>query len=244
MKRYIQIIMLASILLLTGCSLKQTCDYCGEEKFCSKYDIIGTTRYICKECLASNDYSVSSNVYSAYVAEPIDPELIGSPSPEPTSTASNDQESTPSTELETPSTPALTPSTSLSRDAALSLLAALLAAQSYSISPDENDVNHYDIYAGSSDTGIDIIFSYDNLGRLKASVTKTASTAETDYASCCICSILAFTNSTDFSGTGFEIYNTTTAHGNYTFGDCRFYFSGGNVSETSEITESFDISFR
>lgn len=58
-------------LLLSGCG-EQICAYCGDEKHCTEYDILGTTRYICDDCLnnpASN--ILSGSVIQEYAAEPI-----------------------------------------------------------------------------------------------------------------------------------------------------------------------------
>ena len=53
------------LLLTTGCG-KVVCSYCGESKFCDEYDINGTTRYICKDCLADPNIGIYGNVVRDY----------------------------------------------------------------------------------------------------------------------------------------------------------------------------------
>lgn len=78
MKHNSLIITLLSVIMLTltGCA-KETCSYCGEEKYCEKYDVLDTTRYICKECMENPDVAISGNVVSEYQAPPLDPEIFG-----------------------------------------------------------------------------------------------------------------------------------------------------------------------
>lgn len=267
-------------LFLTGCE-KQVCDYCGEEKYCGEYDILGTTRYICDTCLNSPTSGISSNVANSYAAEPL-------PTAEPTGEVSvnndsssdsnqtaNDNmnpaqtsgsnidpgqaadgstaESTPVQEqdaqgvqsanndnTDTTSTSAQQSGTNiyLTRDEALSTISASLADSGLSISPDENASATYKVDSNGNPTGISIVFSSSNNGTLAASVTRDSSASDTDYATCCINTALAFLGSTDFSGTGYTLYNTALEHGNYNKDNCRFYYMDDGNSA------SFDISFK
>lgn len=53
------------LLLTTGCG-KVVCSYCGESRFCEEYDINGTTRYICKDCLMDPNIGIYGNVVRDY----------------------------------------------------------------------------------------------------------------------------------------------------------------------------------
>ncbi len=53
------------LLLTTGCG-KVVCSYCGESRFCEEYDINGTTRYICKDCLRDPNIGIYGNVVRDY----------------------------------------------------------------------------------------------------------------------------------------------------------------------------------
>ena len=68
MKRCLRFELLISVLFLvltTGCG-KVVCSYCGETKFCDEYDINGTTRYICKDCLNDPNIGIYGNVVRDY----------------------------------------------------------------------------------------------------------------------------------------------------------------------------------
>lgn len=53
------------LILTTGCG-KEVCSYCGESRFCDEYDINGTTRYICKDCLNDPNIGIYGNVVRDY----------------------------------------------------------------------------------------------------------------------------------------------------------------------------------
>ena len=52
-------------LLLTACG-QQECDFCGQKKFCQEFDVMGTTRNICRDCLNDPSLAVSGNVARSY----------------------------------------------------------------------------------------------------------------------------------------------------------------------------------
>lgn len=52
-------------LLLSACG-RQECDFCGEEKFCQEFDVMGTERHICRDCLNDPSLAVSGNVARSY----------------------------------------------------------------------------------------------------------------------------------------------------------------------------------
>ncbi len=53
------------LFLTTGCG-RVVCSYCGESRFCDEYDINGTTRYICKDCLNDPNIGIYGNVVRDY----------------------------------------------------------------------------------------------------------------------------------------------------------------------------------
>jgi len=54
-------------ILLTGCG-PQECSFCGQKRFCKEFDLLGTTRYICEDCLHDPSIAVSGNVAREYSA--------------------------------------------------------------------------------------------------------------------------------------------------------------------------------
>ena len=54
-------------LLLGGCGM-QECSFCGQKRFCKEFDLLGTTRYICDDCLHNPALAVSGNVTREYSA--------------------------------------------------------------------------------------------------------------------------------------------------------------------------------
>ncbi len=52
---------------LTACG-ETTCDFCGESKICEEFDIMGTTRHICRDCLENSAGAVSQNVARQYAS--------------------------------------------------------------------------------------------------------------------------------------------------------------------------------
>ena len=52
-------------LLLSACG-QQECDFCGQKKFCREFDVMGTTRNICRDCLNDPSLAVSGNVARSY----------------------------------------------------------------------------------------------------------------------------------------------------------------------------------
>lgn len=60
-----------TITLLTGCG-EQECSYCGELKNGEEYDILGTTRFICTDCLNNPAaHILSGSVINEYASRPI-----------------------------------------------------------------------------------------------------------------------------------------------------------------------------
>ena len=63
--RFKLLISVLLLLLTAGCG-KVVCSYCGESRFCDEYDINGTTRYICKDCLTDPNIGIYGNVVRDY----------------------------------------------------------------------------------------------------------------------------------------------------------------------------------
>ena len=53
------------VFLLCACG-ETTCDFCGQQKVCKEFDIMGTTRHICNDCLNNTASAVSGNVARQY----------------------------------------------------------------------------------------------------------------------------------------------------------------------------------
>ena len=70
------LIAIAYCFILTACQ-EQICSYCGEEKVCQDYDVLGTTRHICEDCIDNPAISTSGNVILDYASEYVDPSLYG-----------------------------------------------------------------------------------------------------------------------------------------------------------------------
>ena len=63
--RFELLISVLFLFLTAGCG-KVVCSYCGESRFCEEYDINGTTRYICKDCLMDPNIGIYGNVVRDY----------------------------------------------------------------------------------------------------------------------------------------------------------------------------------
>ncbi len=56
-----------SLLTIFLCACGETtCDFCGQQKVCKEFDILGTTRHICNDCLSNTASAVSGNVARQY----------------------------------------------------------------------------------------------------------------------------------------------------------------------------------
>ncbi len=59
------LLLLLIALPLSGC-VRAVCSYCGEEKFCKEFDILGVKRNICSDCLSNPAIGLSGNVVRDY----------------------------------------------------------------------------------------------------------------------------------------------------------------------------------
>lgn len=101
--------------------------------------------------------------------------------------------------------------------------------------------NNFDVQdQNGNNTGISFSFDSDNQGRPKLNV-KSNSTSNS-FTNTCIASALAFVNSTDIEGKGYEIFNNACQYGNYAKDNCRFYYMDDTDGDSMEVT--FDISYQ
>ena len=237
---------------LTACA-KQTCSYCGQSTYCTEYDILGTTRYICDSCLGNVNAGISGNVIDDYASELVDPALyhpslsdnVPEELPDMVINASDvlepssvSQDLLPSSIPEesnvTENEPAVseTPVSTRSIDDIVSAVSASLSASDYYIQPFDDNPDSYSIYHGNDDTHISFTFSND--GHLKLSVNKEEGGEDDDFSVICIHASLAFLGSTDYDNLGYDIYNQTLQYSNYTQDDCHFLFYNSSENELNE----------
>lgn len=267
-------LIICSLFLILSASLcacsKQICSYCGQEDYCDEYDILGTTRFICDTCLANPESSLSGNVINEYAATPYDfgtasdnesngsqsnPAVSENASATPVSDNNSDNSATTMENTSDNNSSAGNPSTgtdnavatsTATKDSVLNALAAKLSSASFQLSPDESDSNVFYLYSGSQNLNIRYVFSTTASGKVKLSIEKLSGASSSDYTCACIYSALAFLNSDDYNGTGYNVYNSTCQYGNYTYGGCRFYFMENTQEEANQglPLATFDISYQ
>lgn len=243
-------------LLLTACN-ETTCAYCGKSKQCKEYNILGTKRNICKDCI-NNPAAMSSNsVINEYQAEPIEPGLISTPSdnetkptddqsilinnntpPAANSNSASNNSSSSNNNLANNSNPT---NSSISKDAVINSLAAKLANYSLQISPDASDKTLYNLYnINGNDIAIDLIVTTDS-DKIKLTLNKYPPASDSDMVVVCINSILASINSSDYDGLGRSIYDNAVSYGNYSANGCSFYYSNNNSSNSTGPDQVLNI---
>lgn len=244
------ILSLITIILFTGCG-KTTCSYCGESKFCEEYNILGTTRNICDDCLGNSQASISSNVTSEYESDLIDKTVSTNTASDFTDIANNDMavsNNTPVTDIYSSDVHDIapmdvassTPTTASSKDEIVSAAAASLSTYNYYIQPGSDD-NTYNLFYESNDANITLVFS-NNGNTLTISMYEGA--VEDDFSNACINCTLAFLGSTDYENKGYNVFNNAKAHGNFNEDNCRFLYMEGAVSanDTSGVKATYEIS--
>lgn len=83
----------ASLLTLLLCACGETtCDFCGQQKVCREFDVMGTTRHICNDCLNNTASAVSGNVARQY-AELFENGTLEYPADSPLADHSEDEQS-------------------------------------------------------------------------------------------------------------------------------------------------------
>ncbi len=250
-------------ILLTACQ-KQICSYCGRECFCTEYDVLGTTRYICDECLSNPRAAISGNVINDYESDLIDPAVYQANAIENYNDhfdSSEDDSSAPdispiaSVPLVT-SVPAenqselRNDSSVLSADSELSSLisniSSQLATHSMSLVKSEESDLLYSLYLNDNYINIDFEFSQSSSGKPQLSISKYSEASDNDFTAACIDSSIAFIGSGDYSGDGYTIFNNSVSLGNYSYNGCRFYYTESSDIEIAEGTApiKYDISYQ
>ena len=93
---------LISLMVLVLCACGETtCDFCGQQKVCKEFDIMGTTRHICNDCLNNTASAVSGNVARQY-AELFENGTLEYPADSPLADHSEDETAESGESPETP----------------------------------------------------------------------------------------------------------------------------------------------
>ena len=258
---------LAYCIVLTGCE-KQICSYCGEEKECDEYDILGTKRYICGDCLGDMNMSLSGNVIIDYESSLVDPALYlpgGSVSEDEAFVAGNlgsVSDNSQITSEDILSIPDMAETTSsdnlrsesavdsgssdsrLDKDAIVGAVASMLSGYNYYIQPDEDNKDVYHIYFGSEDAKVVASFSTTSSGNTSVIVSMLEGALDDDFSNVCINMNLAFLGSTEYEQDGFNIYNNAKNYGNYSSGGCKFYYLDGLVpADNDGVVATYEIKY-
>lgn len=263
-KKYHALAFLFSILILSGCG-KVACSYCGEEKFCEEYNILDTTRYICQDCANDPNVTLSSNVVSEYQAAPLDDSFFGIGSDRNKKETSDDNEANADSSAEEsstsdyydssennenntlesiPETQTSANSNSVGKDEILSRLAPLMSSTNLLLAPGAN-ANEYSVSQSTGDnTDVTIQFNTDSNGKCSLVITKQGKNNIAPFTNSCINASLAFIDSTDYSQTGYEIYNNTCQHDTYTKYGCIFTYKDNENASGSDAFATYTISFQ
>ncbi len=229
------------MMLLSGCG-EQICSYCGESKQCGEYDILGTTRYICEDCLGDRGMSLSGNVIGEYESPLVDPSLylpynvivedgpavetvsdnnvsVVIPDSESMNGVSDNQSQDTSGNVESNSSS----NTSYGKENLVSTVASNLSAVNFLLQPDDDVKDKYHIYKDGNVTGISISFSGESNGT-KVGIAMKNGASDQNFADICIYTGLACLGSADYDNYGVAVFNSARDHGNYTKDNCRFYY--------------------
>lgn len=93
-------LVLLIVFVLCACG-ETTCDFCGQQKVCKEFDIMGTTRHICNDCLNNTASAVSGNVARQY-AELFENGTLEYPADSPLADHSEDETAESGESPETP----------------------------------------------------------------------------------------------------------------------------------------------
>ncbi len=230
--------------LLCACG-REVCDFCGENRFCKEFDILGKTRFICRECLNNPKIAVSGNMVRTYSemyengtleypeGSPLRPDS-GTPTPEaaeptalPTLTPDihivNPEQPTPASAGDdgaaaTP-TPASAPaSDKLNGQSLIDRLNESLAADNMVLQPKNVDGKEYKLFSGNNDLHISFTPSAGTDGKNDSLVIGLGENASSsDYVKAVIRSILVYAGSKDYDGLGHDIYNQVIQNGEFRY---------------------------
>lgn len=245
------VILVASLvlMLLVGCG-EQICSYCGQSKQCGEYDILGTKRYICEDCLGSTAMSLSGNVIGEYESPLVDPLLYLPTTPvydeveQPDSSVSGNYsdmgvlddykgDSASSNQASDSNPTSSVGAAGRDKDSMVTASATVLSGSNYFLTPDTDNKDKYYIYNGGDVTGLSVTFSKGNNGNGKALVAMKQGASDQDFANVCICLNQAFLISNDYTNDGVDVFNNARDHGNYRKNDCKFYYMDGLDSSTN-----------
>ncbi len=257
---------LSCALLLAACG-PVPCDFCGKNRFCKTFDIVGVERHICNDCLNDPRVAISGNLVREYSEmyengaleypedSPLNPNYgkpTVTPSVSPTVLPSYSDISvilpegsgsnlTPVSSADpTPAPAASVPSSgNLSGEALVSALNQSLAADSMSLTPISGKSGEYTLMCGGSDTGIRFKTSAGNSGKDKLVIEQGENASSSDYVKSAIRSILTYMNSTDYDGLGHDIYNGAIQSGSFIYNGTTFV---STVHTADEIEKGAAIS--
>jgi len=235
---------------------KQVCDYCGEEKNCTEYNILGTTRMICDDCLGNPSNATSGNVlreYSQLYEDGVltypkvasDNEVASeNTAASETSVVSEDNLSEENISASVNAATAAPTASAMSMDSFRQSLSETFSIQGFTLLPVDETNHEYVLYEGNTDLGIHFILSSSQNLKPALVVEKYASASSSDYTSVCISCALLFLNSTDYDTLGYSIYNNACQYGNYTYDGVRFLYMENSDSEVADglPAVTFDIS--
>ncbi len=240
--------LILSLILMVGCTGKETCAYCGETKYCREYDLVGVTRLICDDCLRNPEVAGNSPaILAEYGITPKEEE----PANEEETTLETDVPFEDSIDIETNSESISENNapqeiiTSVTKDGLLKSLQAYYAETNMELIVSENNKNVYMLYAGDEYQNIDFLFTPVAEGMVPPlSVQCYEGASDTGYTAACIRSALIYIGSTDYSGLGYEIYNNCVSYGSHVSGDTKFYYTAFSETdvENGAPKATFDIS--
>jgi len=264
-KNSFKIILISMVLLycmiLTGCE-KQICSYCGQEKECDEYDILGTKRYICRDCLGDTAMSLSGNVIVDYESDLIDPALylpassvsddtafvagdLGSVSDNNEAVSAEDvlAMDIPPAKEEKEDTSGAGDNNHLSKDELVSAVAASLSSYNYFIQPDGDNNDKYSIYLGGDDAKIVVVFS-SNQGAGSVIVSMLEGASLDDFTNVCISMNLAVLEGDNRDQDSNNIFNNAKSYGNYSSDGCKFYYMDGlNSADNDGVVATYEIKY-
>lgn len=236
-------ILILCCLCLSGCdAFKKNCDYCGELKYCTEYDLAGVTRQICEDCLSNPAIGSTSPTIMAEYG------VILEEKPEETvSESSIDITNIEAVVIpgEEPEPVQQTVSTQDEKAALIRSINAFYENAGMEIRIKDDNENIYGLYSGDDYQKIQFIFTPVQEGMTPTvSVQGFAGASGSGGVAACIYAALSYVGSTDYSGLGYEIYNNATSKGSYITDDGKFYYTTFTETdiENGAPEFSFDVS--
>ena len=246
------VLILGIALTFTACG-KDICSYCGEEKFCEEYDVLGTKRNICDDCFGNVESSLSGNVIMSYASDLVDRELYYGGTPSESfngiagtesallDTASNNGIYNAGTydgfasdisdvlPIDTTGSGTLTNTTTPVTEGPATDKDSIVSAAAASLAAYDyyiqptEEDNQYTIFRGSNDANITLDFSTNGNGTVLV-ISKLEGSSDDDFANVCINCSMAFLGSDDYENKGYNVYESAKSGGNYFLDNCRFLY--------------------